>query len=372
MTRTKISGDKRAAAEGREAPRAPERERSGAAALYSSTRSGMPATPPGGALDTLAQLGQKTAPSGMSGGEKSKGGTLLKRARAKYFSMPLAINLAMLRSPLEKSYRNTAYCSATLSQENGKIIGSYCGNRWCMVCGRIRTARAIQRYLPTVESWQDKHLVTLTVRNVPKEELPATLDGMIKAFQGAKLAMRRTDRVKLVALRKLECTHNERTREFHPHFHVIVSGEAAARLLVLRWLEAYPDSADVKGQDIRPCDTATVREVFKYFTKLVAHTRMVDPKALDVIFQSMKGHRVYQPVGFTVSAALPDDDEATLIPIESTDATIRAAESVKWEWLQGAADWVDLETGLCLTGYTPDDAFRELVEGMPSSPSPST
>jgi hypothetical protein len=302
----------------------------------------------------------------MPGGGKTKGGTLSKRARAKYFSMPLAINLAKLRSPLEKSYRNTAYCSATLSQENGKITGSYCGNRWCMVCGRIRTARAIQRYLPTIESWQDKHLVTLTVRNVPKEELPSTLDGMIKAFQGAKLAMRRTDRVKLVALRKLECTHNERTGEFHPHFHVIVSGEAAARLLVLRWLEAYPDAAHVKGQDIRSCDNGTVREIFKYFTKLVAKTRMVEPKALDVIFQSMKGHRVYQPIGFKVTTEVPDDDEASLIQLEGTEATVRRAEHVEWEWCQAVTDWIDLETGLCLTGYEPERTFRRLVEGHPA------
>lgn len=299
----------------------------------------------------------------MPDGGKSKGGTLLKRARAKYFSMPLAINLAKLRSPLEKSYRNTAYCSATLSQEDGKIIGSYCGNRWCMVCGRIRTARAIQRYLSTVESWQDKHLVTLTVRNVPKEDLRSTLDGMIKAFQGAKLAMRRTDRVKLVALRKLECTYNERTGEFHPHFHVIVAGDSAARLLVLRWLEAYPDSADVKGQDIRPCDSNTVREAFKYFTKLVARTRMVQPQALDVIFQSMKGHRVYQPIGFKVSAHVPDDD-AAIAPQESTAATERLGESIEWEWCQGVTDWVDLDTGLCLTGYEPQGAFQELVESL--------
>jgi hypothetical protein len=292
---------------------------------------------------------------------KTKGGTLLKRARAKYFSMPLAINLAKLRSPLEKSYRNTAYCSATLSQENGRIVGSYCGNRWCMVCGRIRTARAIQRYLPAVESWQDKHLVTLTVRNVPKAELRPTLDGMIKAFQGVKLAMRRTDRVKLVALRKLECTYNERTGEFHPHFHVIVAGEDAARLLVLRWLEAYPESANVKGQDIRRCDIATVREVFKYFTKLVAHTRMVAPSALDVIFQSMKGHRVYQPVGFTSNPMLHDDEDSTIVPLESTEATVRSTERVHWEWCQGATDWVDLDNGECLTGYQPSDGFRILV-----------
>ena len=260
--------------------------------------------------------------------EAKKGETLLKRARAKYFSTPLAINLAKLRSPLEKSYRNTVYCSSILSQEDGKIVGSYCGNRWCMVCNRIRTARAIQRYMPIVESWPDKYLVTLTLKNVSASELPKRLDFMVKTFQATKLAIRRTDRRKLVALRKLECTYNARTAEYHPHFHIVVAGADAARLLVLRWLERHPESADIKGQDFRPCDNGTLREMFKYFTKLVAKTRMVSTNALDVIFQSMKGHRVYQPVGFAIAPEIPDESAEQIAPVEATDAPIRRNDRI--------------------------------------------
>ena len=104
--------------------------------------------------------------------------TLLKRARAKFLSRSLATALATVncecddldywseehqrwavmpchcgkRSPLEQSYRNTTYCADVLAQRDGQISGSYCGNRWCMVCNRIRTARAIIRYLPVVEA----------------------------------------------------------------------------------------------------------------------------------------------------------------------------------------------------------------------------
>ncbi|HEV7594721.1 MAG TPA: protein rep, partial [Gemmatimonadaceae bacterium] len=237
MTGARISGDERAFTEERgarrEAPRAPECERSRALEFAPATRS-EESPPAGGVLDTLAQLGQRSSQRAPSEARPARSEILLKRARAKYFSTPLAINLAKLRSPLEKSYRNTVYCSATLSQEDGKIVGSYCGNRWCMVCNRIRTARAIHRYMPIVESWPDKYLVTLTLKNVPAAELPKRLDLMVKAFQATKLAMRRTDGIKLVALRKLECTHNARTDEYHPHFHVVVAGTDSARLLVLR------------------------------------------------------------------------------------------------------------------------------------------
>jgi GrpB-like predicted nucleotidyltransferase (UPF0157 family) len=96
--------------------------------------------------------------------------------------------------------------------------------------------------MPIVESWPDKYLVTLTLKNVSASELPNTLDFMVKTFQATKLAMRRTDRRKLVALRKLECTYNARTDEYHPHFHVNVADADSARLLLLRWLERHPEA----------------------------------------------------------------------------------------------------------------------------------
>jgi hypothetical protein len=366
VTGATIYGDERAFTEERgarrEAPRAPECERSRALEVARATRSEEQSPPTGGALDTLAQLGQGQSHCTEVETKSKKSAALLKRARAKYFSTPLAINLAQLRSPLEKSYRNTVYCSATLTQANGKIVGSYCGNRWCMVCNRIRTARAMRRYMPIVESWPDKYLVTLTLKNVSASELPKRLDLMVKSFQATKLAMRRTDRRKLVALRKLECTYNARTDEYHPHFHVVVAGADAARLLVLRWLERHPEEADIKGQDVRPCDNGTLREMFKYFTKLVAKTRMVSINALDVTFQSIKGHRVYQPIGFAVAAEIPDESAEQIAPVEATDAPKRRNDRVFWEWCQGVTDWVDLDTGVCLTGYEPDEKFRQLVE----------
>lgn len=329
-------------------------------------------------LDTLAQLGQtdRPRPGGFepasAGDDSARLGTLLKRARARYFSLPLAVSLAELRTPLERSYRNTAYCTATLSQEDGVITGTYCGNRWCLVCNRIRTARAIERYAPPVREWQDRWMVTLTLKNVPAQQLPETLRGMVADFQAVKLGMRRTDRVKLIALRKLECTYNAVTDEYHPHFHLVVEGEVAARLLLKRWMERHPGTTSRRGQDIRRCDDAALGELFKYFTKLLAKTRHktqagkltsapVPAAALDVIFRSMRGRRVYQPVGFRVAASAVDD-EAEIAPQQSTPAP--TTERVVWEWRQSVSDWVDGETGECLTGYEPAANFRRLAESM--------
>jgi hypothetical protein len=206
--------------------------------------------------------------------------------------------------------------------------------------------------------------VTLTVRNVPADELRPKIAQMLAAFTAAKRAIKRTDGLEFVGLRKLECTYNAEHDEYHPHFHVHVKGEAAARALVKRWQEQFPNETDQRAQDIKAVDGGeeSLRELFKYFTKLVAKRRFMPAKALDVIFRAMRGRRVYQPVGFTV--ATDDDDEGELAPDKGTPATSRPGEDVRWEWSQEASDWVDTDTGECLTGYEPAQKFRELVESV--------
>jgi hypothetical protein len=299
--------------------------------------------------------------------------SLRKRARARYLSVPLSVTLAKLRSPLELSYRNTFYCASTLEQADGKLTTRYCGNRWCAVCNRIRTGRAINAYGPELEAWTRKHFVTLTVPNVSAGELPAAVRGMIRTFQAVKLAMRRTDKVKLVALRKYECTYNARRDDFHPHFHIVVETPEMARLLLARWLEAYPEARGI-AQNVKPINDDGLRELFKYFTKLVTKTRgkkneagrsrPVNPVALDIIFRSMKGLRVYQPVGFTIAKEKPDADAATLEPSEATTAICRVTERVVWEWSQAVADWIAADTGETLTGYEPGERFAQFVAAI--------
>jgi hypothetical protein len=278
------------------------------------------------ALDTLAQPCQK--PSGPLHTSKQ---TFQKRARAKSISLPIAVELAKLGSPLEKSYRNTVYCAACIVQDDGELRSKYCGNRWCSVCSRIRSARAVNAYLPVIEAWSEPYMVTLTIRNCSADALPATIARMMKGATSVARSIKRTEKLPFVAVRKLECTYNSQRKDYHPHFHIIVNGRAQAELMRAKWLRRSPSEATESAQDVRACYPGGLAELFKYFTKLATKTddgkrRVVPVAALDVIFCAMRGRRVWQPVGFTLPKEMEEQIEGDDIDVDASEAFKRDAE----------------------------------------------
>lgn len=299
-------------------------------------------------LDKLAQLEseQKNKPANTS---KS----LAKRAKAKYFTNAFSIPLAALESPLQKSYNNTIFgCSNVLIQQGQKITSTYCGNRWCVVCNRIRTAKMINSYTPALNLLKTKYFVTLTIPNVPGSKLKTSILDMIRNFQNAIKYIRK-NKVDIIGLRKLECTYNPNTLTFHPHFHLIVDSELAAKKLIEAWLLRYPAAREI-AQDFRPADDNTVMEMFKYFTK-IATNHVVHVKALDIIFQAMRNLRVYQPFGIAKVSEEIDEIQSQIID------DLQIAEKT-WTWLE--SDWVDKETGELLTNYKPDDMMITMCKNI--------
>lgn len=321
-------------------------------------------------LDTLAQLDQNHTSVIPSLSPEEYQSRFQKRGRAKFLSRALALGLAGLRSPLEKSYRNTVYCSECVVQENGVMTAKFCGNRWCMTCSRIRTARAINAYLPVLETWVGVHLVTLTVPNCAGGQvLRDTITRMLDVFTRCKRSIKRTGCMDFRGVRKLEVTYNVRRKDYHPHLHVIVEGREQGEELRRLWLHHFRGVADAKAQDVRACDMGGIAEIFKYFTKLLTKVgkgkRGVAPlMALDTIFQAMKGRRVWQPVGFTLPKEIEQEIEGEEMVVSGTPAFKRQAERVYWEWVQDVADWVDRETGEALSEYEPSRAFVELVSSI--------
>lgn len=326
-------------------------------------------------LDTLEQLDQNAPqlpkrPIPSAAGEALK--RLTKRARANLFSTALAKALYRMGGPLKRAYGRTLDCTGTLVQDaDGSVHTHYCGSRWCMVCNRIRTAKAINLYGPILDAWgMEAYIVTLTIRNVPGYQLRAAIREMSRAFTSCKRSIKRTHGFSFEAIRKLEVTYNADRNDYHPHFHVIVRGHAQAIALEALWHKFAPTETSKAAQDIRQVDEGARVEVFKYFTKLIGKDGKIDAHSLDTIFRSIKGLRTYQTVGLTLDQYADPEGEMDVKAVNGIWK--RHGEYVNWIWCQDYADWIDWTTGECLTGYTPSDRWREFVDSIGAEPTVDT
>jgi hypothetical protein len=285
---------------------------------------------------------------------------LLKRAKKKYINSRFALALIQHNpdSSLIKGYKNTFYCNRVLKREDNKIIGTYCKNRWCVVCGGIRTAQLINGYLKQLEGLKDAQFVTLTLPTISEGGLSKRILLMEMEWRKiAKLAIK--VRKDFKGLRKMECTIRPEGK-YHYHFHLILENEDNAKWLISQWIKRFPQ-AGVKAQHYRKADSGSYLELFKYFTKIISRVENKDRaldnfERLDVIFSALVGKRTYQPFGGLkkISEDIDADLNATIIP--------HTFEGKIWRWVQ--RDWIS-EFGEVLTGFEPSESLQKLVRYCP-------
>lgn len=300
-------------------------------------------------LDTFSLTRHTPLNTAFKGQSKSLG----KRARSKWYTRKITGTLLFQDSPIHKYYQRAFYCNHTLTQKAGKITSKYCNTRICNVCNRIRTAKLIDGYRSQLTG-RGMQFVTLTAPNVSDVDLKNEVDRMQRIASNILKVFRVRRKDPLNGVRKLEITYNAVDNTYNPHFHMIVD---AGEDVICEWLARNPDAKRV-AQDCRPVDDAVLKELFKYTTKIVSHSKkkfIVYVKALDVIMRALKGRRCFQPFGDVRRVSEDVDDELEAV-IEAEDYEI-----IEWEW-HDAGDWVDTDTGELLTGHEPpeyDFEFRK-------------
>lgn len=334
----------------------------------------------GSALDKLAQLRQNI-PQNLSealnsnkceierGKEDNASNslkTLSKRARGKYLTNGFLNKLRNLDSPLRKGYLNSYFCSSVLQRTGQKITATYCGNRWCINCNRIRTAVLINGYSEPLSALEDPHFVTLTIpgknsgEQIPGNELKEVIEQMTKNFRS--IINDRTTRrkgIRFNGIRKFECTYSVRRNDFHPHLHIIINKKENAEFIRNEWLKKYP-LGNLMANDVRPCDEGSLKEIFKYFTKLLNNKKFY-PQAQDIMFQAMKGMRVIQPFGNIKKVT---EEIETLRAEKIEDLSSQENATYKYQEGKTFADWIDLTTGEMLTGYCPSEEVKKMRESV--------
>lgn len=283
--------------------------------------------------------------------------TLRKQQWAKFLSNYIAEGLRKSNpnSPLKKAYMNTYNCNAVKHYDGDKLRGTYCKNRWCITCNRIRTAVNILNYGAQISAMGQPFFVTLTRKTCTEEELPTQMkkfeEDWRKIYNYSKMKKKEPYKngIRLIGIRSMECTLRPDNR-YHYHYHFIIDGWNNAEWLRSQWLRRNPDSSP-NAQDVRIANAGAMLELFKYAVKLSKELLNEKPnfKRLDAVFRAFKGKRTLSAFGGIKTAK--NDEDFDLESQEVKDLHLRFGndESI-WKWNKEIYDWMNVETGELLIG----------------------
>ena len=220
-------------------------------------------------------------------------------------------------------YQSLLQCGNSLlfGEQNGKkklIKANFCRIRLCPMCNWRKSLKMFSQVSRISEELLKEKLatrflfLTLTVKNVTGERLSETIDAMNKAFrylfaEGQNFAPAAVVKKNLLGyLRAMEVTYNSKSREYHPHLHILLAVKPAyfSRDYVAQsqwremWRKAmkldYEPMVNVKA--IKQVSAKVIAEVAKYPTKTEDITKIEDEEqaieVLTTLHNALKSRRL--------------------------------------------------------------------------------
>jgi plasmid rolling circle replication initiator protein Rep len=246
---------------------------------------------------------------------------LYRTAVSKHFTLHKIYALVDVCDPeREKQYWKSYHCANVVIQEGTKLSTGLCRKRWCNVCQRKKTAELLNGYSSALKELHEEaplFMVTLTAKNI-KATSPKALRDEIrlynKEFSRIKDNIRKTHSMTLNGFKKVECTYNQNTNEYHPHLHLIIQGKAEAELIKAYWLiqmkKRYGrNKVGHKGQEVKPIGNTEKDyiEVFKYATKGSVKDTF-EASAEDLMIEALEGLQIFKPIGKLKKVKAPKEE----------------------------------------------------------------
>lgn len=224
----------------------------------------------------------------------------------------------------QQSFWNAYHCQNRVLVSDNKLYTNYCKNRFCTVCCAIRKANMINRYYPTIKTWEEPYFVTLTVKACTAKQLNRMVIRMFRAFElihdRCKKRYQRGKGIKLIGIKALECNFNSVKRTYNPHFHLVVSSKEVAELLVSEWIKQWRPTSGNKYKYANPVAQkiskitnleASLIETIKYGSKVFndpdmkkdkgkGHSPLIYVNAMYNILVAFEGRRLFERFGFNL------------------------------------------------------------------------
>lgn len=374
----------------------------------------------GARLDKLAQLRKAPTINELRASENS----LKSKNNRKYFTKALNFKLQNLDSPLKNYYSRATGCNDILYQHENQLKAKYCNCRTCIVCNSIRTAKAINGYMPVLEKMKDPYFVTLTVPNVKADELNMTVINMLYSFKKiidlirkqseksinpyvSEIKFTRTKKqiawkwaemmVKQIrekeyeryihrytaeerrqylleknkniitpvnAIRKLEITYSIQRNDFHPHYHIIVDTKEKAAQLIDLWLK-YQLGARSMAQNMTKANKGSMMELFKYTTKIISNNplNLKQSRKIELYAIDTIMQVLYKKRTFqTYGNIRRVSEDVEKIQSMSYLHLTPTDSIITWYFYNSVKTWVNPETGECLTDYKPSEFIESVLK----------
>src|SRR5881398_3107536 len=111
-----------------------------------------------------------------------------RRAKCKLINqmlMPKLADAAREKGAFSRAdaYWDTYHCQSRIITANGRMFAPQCKHRFCTYCAGIRKAEMINKYLPVLQTWEEPHFITLTIKAVPAYLLNSTIKKMNDTFK---------------------------------------------------------------------------------------------------------------------------------------------------------------------------------------------
>lgn len=289
-------------------------------------------------------------------------------AYRKAISKTLSIRLIGKSKRLEKSIKNTFFCSDEIRVEGVNYSTERCKNRWCPICQAHYKAKLISQYQPAIEAMNDPYFLTLTFPAMKAQKLQAGIETMKKAHydivKRLKTASKRNGEVfEYNAIRKMESNYKAKTGTYNPHFHILIDGKLNAEMIRNEWLQLKGlegQRLSPKAQELKPADKQTVaQELFKYILKPQPIDKF-SPTAQVRIYEVFYRKHIVETFGNVKKTEVTNEQAQTIIDWKPLSNGLYKHE-------QNVFDWIT-EYGETLTDYIPTAKEQTYIHTLINEP----
>jgi hypothetical protein len=213
-------------------------------------------------------------------------------------------------------------------------------------------------YGAALNNLHDLWFITLTAQTVEGEYLGTRYVEMQNIWRKIYLKLRKQG-TPVRGFKKMETTSTK--GKYHPHFHILISGENIARTIIHEWHRLNPGYTSHRGQDIRRVtDTEkSIREILKYSFKTVTKEGPISPEVLHVINRASYRKRTHEAIGLDIPTDIAlEAKEVLTAPREPSD-TVEL-----FRWKQVIRNWISTNNEVFLK-WSPSDKLERYLRYSP-------